>query len=222
MKKRSQNHFLSHYFTSKIPYSFDTRGILSTPGCGAHGRLKTTTGKAIILLLPTGWHLILFPSPQRVYGRSYVITKFSRMDTMDSGCYWRFARESSANLFFWKWPGTYKNVLFFGRGMTLFFYPLLKRQWTERLFCQIFITVLTSWKARIFFTTQQTSCISWSLINTITPVIPWCIPDFVPSFHFALRYCCFVAITLYSPYPQWANHTPKRCVAKNPFSSRIP
>ena len=123
MKKRSQNHFLLHYFTSKIPYSFDTRGILSTPGCGAHGRLKTTTGKAIILLLPTGWHLILFPSPQRVYGHSYVITKFSRMDTMDSGCYWRIARESSANLFFWKWPGTYKNVLFWAGDDIIFLSP---------------------------------------------------------------------------------------------------
>ena len=31
-----------------MPYSFDTRGILSTLACGVHGRLKTTTGKAII------------------------------------------------------------------------------------------------------------------------------------------------------------------------------
>ena len=132
------------------------------------------------------------------------------------------SRARAPLIYFFENDQEHIKMSFFGRGMTLFFYPLLKRQWKKRLFCQIFITVLTSWKARIFFTTQQTSCISWSLINTITPVIPWCIPDFVPSFHFALRYCCFVAITLYSPYPQWANHTPKRCVAKNPFSSRIP
>ena len=48
MKKRSQNHFRLHV-TPKIPYSFDRRGILSTLACGVHGRLKTTTGKAIIL-----------------------------------------------------------------------------------------------------------------------------------------------------------------------------
>ena len=40
MKKRSQNHFRLH-FTSKIPYSFDTRSILTTPACGVHGRKKT-------------------------------------------------------------------------------------------------------------------------------------------------------------------------------------
>ena len=32
MRKRSQNHFRLH-FTSKTPYSFDTRSILSTPAC---------------------------------------------------------------------------------------------------------------------------------------------------------------------------------------------
>ena len=48
MKKRSQNHFRL-YVTSKIPYSFDRRSSLSTLACGVHGRLKTTTGKAIIL-----------------------------------------------------------------------------------------------------------------------------------------------------------------------------
>ena len=37
MRKRSQNHFRSH-FTSKTPYSFDTGGILSTPACDVHGR----------------------------------------------------------------------------------------------------------------------------------------------------------------------------------------
>ena len=31
-----------------MPYSFDTRGILSTLACGVHGRLKTTTDKAIM------------------------------------------------------------------------------------------------------------------------------------------------------------------------------
>ena len=45
MRKRSQNHFRLH-FTSKTPYSFDTRGILSTPACDVHGRLKITTSKA--------------------------------------------------------------------------------------------------------------------------------------------------------------------------------
>ena len=35
------------HLTSKIPYSFDTHGILSTLACGIHhGQLKTTTGKA--------------------------------------------------------------------------------------------------------------------------------------------------------------------------------
>ena len=107
--------------------------------------------------------------------------------------------------------------------MKLFFYALLKGQWKRRLFSQIFITVLTFWKARIFFTTQQTSCISWVVKITIIiiPVIRWGIPDFVPSFHFALRYFCFVAITMYAPYPQRAYHSPKRCVAKNLLSSRI-
>ena len=47
MKKRSQNHFRLH-FTSKIPYSFDTRGILSTLARGVHGRLKTITVEAIM------------------------------------------------------------------------------------------------------------------------------------------------------------------------------
>ena len=46
MRKRSQNYFRLH-FTSKTPYSFDKRGILRTPACDVHGRLKTTTGKAI-------------------------------------------------------------------------------------------------------------------------------------------------------------------------------
>ena len=104
---------------------------------------------------------------------------------------------------------------FFGRGMKLFFYPLLKGQWKRRLFCQIFITVLTFIKPRIFFTTQQTSCLSWQLSIIIS------IPDFAPSCHFALRYFCFVAITLYSPYQQWACHSPKRCVPKNSFSSGV-
>ena len=43
-----------------------------------------------IVLLPTGWHLIPFPSPpppppQRVYGRTeyaYVTAKISRMDSL--------------------------------------------------------------------------------------------------------------------------------------------
>ena len=111
----------------------------------------------------------------------------------------------------------------FGWGMKLFFHALLKGQWKRRLFSQIFITVLTFWKARISFTTQQTSCISWVVKITIIiiPVIRWGIPDFVPSFHFALRYFCFVAITMYAPYPQRAYHSPKRCVAKNLLSSRI-
>ena len=34
------------------------------------------------------------------------------------------------------------KMFFFGRGMKLFFYPLLKRQWNRRLFSQIFITVI--------------------------------------------------------------------------------
>ena len=46
MRTRSQNHFHS-YFTSKTPYSFDTRGILSTPSWDNHGRLKMTTNKVI-------------------------------------------------------------------------------------------------------------------------------------------------------------------------------
>ena len=46
MRKRSQNHFRLH-FTSKTPYSLDTRGILSTPVCDVHWRLKITTSKAI-------------------------------------------------------------------------------------------------------------------------------------------------------------------------------
>ena len=33
-------------FKSKTPYSFDTCGILSTPACDVHGRLKITS-KAI-------------------------------------------------------------------------------------------------------------------------------------------------------------------------------
>ena len=41
-RKRSQNNFRLH-FTSKTPYSFDTRGILSTPAFDVHVRLKTTT-----------------------------------------------------------------------------------------------------------------------------------------------------------------------------------
>ena len=139
-----------------------------------------------------------------------------------------FRSHLKRNIFFWKWPGTCKNVLFLVGGWNYFSTPLLKRQWKRRLISQIFITVLTFWKARIFFTTQQTSCISWLLsiiisiiIIIIRPVIPWCIPDFVPSFHFALRNFYFVAITLYAPYPQWAYHSPKRWVPKNPFSSRI-
>ena len=39
MRKRYQNHFRLH-FTSKTPYLFDTRGILGTPACDVHGRLK--------------------------------------------------------------------------------------------------------------------------------------------------------------------------------------
>ena len=37
----------SFAFTSKTPYSSDTRGILSTPACDVHGRLKITISKAI-------------------------------------------------------------------------------------------------------------------------------------------------------------------------------
>ena len=37
----------SFAFTSKTPYSFDTRSILSTPACDVHGRLKITISKAI-------------------------------------------------------------------------------------------------------------------------------------------------------------------------------
>ena len=37
----------SFAFKSKTPYSFDTRGILNTPTCDVHGRLKITTSKAI-------------------------------------------------------------------------------------------------------------------------------------------------------------------------------
>ena len=134
-----------------------------------------------------------------------------------------FRSHLKLNIYFWKWPGACKNVLFWGGGWYYFSIPLLKRQWKRRLFSQIFISVLTFWKARIFITTQQTSCISWLLIiiSMIRLVIPWCIPDFVPSFDFALRYFYFVAITLYAPYPQWAYHSPKRWVPKNPFSSRI-
>ena len=49
MRKRSQNHFRLH-FTSKTPYLFDVRGILSTSICYVHGRLNSATiatGKAI-------------------------------------------------------------------------------------------------------------------------------------------------------------------------------
>ena len=48
MRKRSQDHFRFH-FTSKTPYPFDARGILSIPACDVNGRLKTTTGKAIYI-----------------------------------------------------------------------------------------------------------------------------------------------------------------------------
>ena len=54
MRKRSQNHLRLH-FTSKTPYSFDTRGILSTPACDVHGRLKITTSKAIRQIRSMSW-----------------------------------------------------------------------------------------------------------------------------------------------------------------------
>ena len=38
-RKRYQNHFRSH-FASKTPYSFDTRGILSTPACDDDWKLQ--------------------------------------------------------------------------------------------------------------------------------------------------------------------------------------
>ena len=45
-RKRSQNHCRLH-FSSKTPYSFDTRGILSTPVCDVHGR-KQSDAKEIL------------------------------------------------------------------------------------------------------------------------------------------------------------------------------
>ena len=46
LNERSQNHFRLH-FTSKTPYSFHTRGILSNPARGVHGGLKMKTTKVI-------------------------------------------------------------------------------------------------------------------------------------------------------------------------------
>ena len=44
IRKRSRNHFCLH-FTSKTPYSFQTRGILSTYACHVHGRLTISDRK---------------------------------------------------------------------------------------------------------------------------------------------------------------------------------
>ena len=56
-RKRSQNHFRLH-FTSETPYNFFTRGILSTVTACVHGRLKTTTGKAISTIRKRYWQTI--------------------------------------------------------------------------------------------------------------------------------------------------------------------
>ena len=58
MSKKSQNNFRLH-FTSKTPYSSDTRGILSTPACDVHGRLKITTSKAIRKIRSISWQTIM-------------------------------------------------------------------------------------------------------------------------------------------------------------------
>ena len=58
MRKRSQNHFRFH-FTSKTPYSSDTRGILSTHACDVHGQLKITTSKAIRKIRLISWQTIM-------------------------------------------------------------------------------------------------------------------------------------------------------------------
>ena len=57
MRKRSQNHFRLH-FTSKTPYSFDTRGNLSTPTCDVHGRLKITISKVVWKIRSISWQTI--------------------------------------------------------------------------------------------------------------------------------------------------------------------
>ena len=56
--KRSQDNIRLH-FTSKTPYSSDTRGILSTPACDVHGRLKRTTSKAIRKIRSISWQTVM-------------------------------------------------------------------------------------------------------------------------------------------------------------------
>ena len=72
MRTRSQNHFHS-YFTSKTPYSFDTRGILSTPSRDNHGRLKMTTNKVI---RKRSWQTIKEDnSTKHLKGQQFLFTK---------------------------------------------------------------------------------------------------------------------------------------------------
>ena len=57
VRKRSQDNIRLH-FTSKTPYSSDTRGILSTPACDVHGRLKRTTSNAIRKIRSISWQTV--------------------------------------------------------------------------------------------------------------------------------------------------------------------
>ena len=58
VRERSQDNIRLH-FTSKTPYSSDTRGILSTPACDVHGRLKRTTSKAIRKIRSISWQTVM-------------------------------------------------------------------------------------------------------------------------------------------------------------------